>query len=637
MIDMRKRIFLIVAGCLCSFAWPARATAAGPADVVTRLRDALAPHPRLLLSDAEGRTLKTRAAADARGAALLRRVLANADAVLKLPPLERKLKGKRLLFVSRDARDRIATLAVAYRCTGERRYFAAAREHLLTVSGFADYNPAHFLDVAEMTAGLAIGYDWLHAGLSAADRQTIRRAIVEKGLEPSFTDPPQKWVTRTNNWNQVCHGGLVMGALAVAEDAPDLARRVIERAVENVPIAMQQYAPDGTYPEGPTYWAYATTYNALMIATLQSALGSDFGLLGQPGFLKTADYRLHVIGPTGLAFGYSDGTETQGADVAAAAFYLASQRNDPSLLYNEIRSLDRLLAKPVETKAGAADWLMLAWAAAPGEPKPPSAMHYVADGPTPVGLHRSSWDRDATFVGIKGGSPSTSHAHMDVGTFVLDAGGERWAGDLGLQAYTKLEAAKINLFDMKQASQRWGVFRFGPMSHNILTVNGQEQSVSGNATITHRSPTSTVVDASPVYAGQLAAASRGVLLRADRSVRLQDDIQAQPDAPATVRWAMLTKAEITVDGRTATLTQNGKTLRLTAASPADVAFQIVSVDPPPREYDAPNPGSRLVTFTVTLPANGSSTLAIDFALIESKTTATGPIAKITPLHAWRSE
>jgi len=32
------------------------------------------------------------------------------------------------------------------------------------------------------------------------------------------------------------------------------------------------------FSEGPGYWTYGTTYNVLLVAELESALGSDFGL-----------------------------------------------------------------------------------------------------------------------------------------------------------------------------------------------------------------------------------------------------------------------------------------------------------------------------------------------------------------------
>ena len=35
---------------------------------------------------------------------------------------------------------------------------------MLTAARFEDWNPSHFLDVAEMTFALAIGYDWHSEG-----------------------------------------------------------------------------------------------------------------------------------------------------------------------------------------------------------------------------------------------------------------------------------------------------------------------------------------------------------------------------------------------------------------------------------------------------------------------------------------
>jgi hypothetical protein len=52
------------------------------------------------------------------------------------------------------------------------------------------------------------------------------------------------------NWNQVCHSGLVVGALAIAEREPELARRIVDRAVRYVPKAGAVYAPDGSTPKG---------------------------------------------------------------------------------------------------------------------------------------------------------------------------------------------------------------------------------------------------------------------------------------------------------------------------------------------------------------------------------------------------
>ena len=41
---------------------------------------------------------------------------------------------------------------------------------MLYMAGYDNWNPEHFLDVAEMTMALSIGYDWLYEVLSPKNR-----------------------------------------------------------------------------------------------------------------------------------------------------------------------------------------------------------------------------------------------------------------------------------------------------------------------------------------------------------------------------------------------------------------------------------------------------------------------------------
>ena len=80
------------------------------------------------------------------------------------PPVVHRLIGPRLLDQSRAALRRISTLAGLYRLDGDHRKADRARLEMLAAAAFPDWNPSHFLDVAEMTNALAIGYDWLYPG-----------------------------------------------------------------------------------------------------------------------------------------------------------------------------------------------------------------------------------------------------------------------------------------------------------------------------------------------------------------------------------------------------------------------------------------------------------------------------------------
>lgn len=65
----------------------------------------------------------------------------------------------------------------------------------------------------------------------------------------------------------------------------------MDEAIRSVPLAMQHYAPDGAGTEGVTYWDYGSRYNIVLLSSLQTALGTDFGLsqvgaFGQSGYYQ---------------------------------------------------------------------------------------------------------------------------------------------------------------------------------------------------------------------------------------------------------------------------------------------------------------------------------------------------------------
>ena len=588
----------------------------GADELAARLKGVPSTHPRLFFSDAQTATMKAKLDGDPQLKATLAYLIGCAEAMDDVEPVKRKKVGKRLLGVSRTCLRRVSYLAFAYRMTGDTTHLRRAEAEVLAAAAFEDWNPSHFLDVAEMTAALAIGYDWLYNDLDPAAREAIRTAIVEKGLRTSMKGGG--WVRTTNNWNQVCHGGLTVGALAVMKDEPELARQIIARAVKNVPRAMHEYVPDGVYPEGPSYWGYGTTYNVILISALESVLGSDFGLSKAKGFMESPDFYLRATGPTGLFYNFSD-CGSRGRASSAMQWFAARTKN-PSLLWHEKENLAELAAQKPSGKGSSNRLLpfLLIWAQSTADrplanTAPPQQLHWKGDGRTPVAFLRSGWDKDATFVGFKGGSPGTNHAHMDVGSFVLDMQGVRWAVDLGGQGYHGLESRGIDLWNRRQESERWTVFRLNNFGHGTLVVNDQLQRVNGKAPITAYSGDAeagyAIVDMTSVYDGQVAQARRGIRMLG-KSVLIQDEVKSL-DRDASVRWAMITHAQVKLDSaRQATLTQDGKTLSLHLLAPESAALKVWDIEKPPRDYDAKNANTRMIGFTVKLPPNTESRFGV---------------------------
>ena len=605
---MKLRCSVILVAVLCFSCCAAGAGGfreIGMGEVEGAFKGAVPAHPRLFMGAKEAERIKGEIKSDVRMGAFYKAMVAKAEGILGQAPVKREKTGRRLLGVSRRCLDRVIHLSAAYRFTGKKSYLKKAEEEMLAAAVFSDWNPSHFLDVAEMTAALAIGYDWLYDDLSEGSRGKIRQAILEKGIEPSFKNTG--WVRGGNNWNQVCNGGITLGALAIMEDEPELARKIVHRAVNGVQVVMKHYEPDGAYPEGPGYWVYGTSYNVVLLAALESVLGTDFGLSKAGGFASSASYFLHVTGPTGLYFNYPDSGSRGGFQ--PAVFWFAQKYNQPSLAWHQDQ-----LWKDAAGRGGSAlvgsrlAPLLLAWRGS--EEAVPADLCWKGRGSNSIAMFRSSWtDRDAVYLAIKGGSPSVSHGHMDVGSFVVDADGVRWAVDLGPESYHKIESRGMSLWGRSQGAERWKIFRYNNLSHSTLVVNGEHQRVDGSAPIVRyssdRSFPHVVFDMSTVYKGQLAEAVRGGALLPGGQVVIQDEFKAG-DKAATVRWAMVTPAKVSITGnKDALLKKDGKTMRFTVVTDAKIRLQTYSTAPQ-ADYDASNGDTRLIGFEVSLSSGQSA-------------------------------
>ena len=590
-------------------------------------------HPRLLMLKGEEAAIKKNYETDKTWYKVHDAILKSCDELLTLPPVERIQIGRRLLDKSREALRRIFDLSYAWRLTHDKKYLERAEKELLAVSNFSDWNPTHFLDVAEMTMAVSIGYDWLFNDLSENSRSVIKEAILKKGIEQSLDPKYNSWLTVTHNWNQVCNAGMTYGALAIYEDQPELAKKIINRALQSIVLPMEDYSPDGAYPEGYGYWGYGTSFNVMFISAIEKVFGKDFGLGAKPGFLKTAGYLENMTGPSGNNFNYSDaGT---GGELQPAMFWFASKLKDPSVLWVERRRL--MNDDPKRYSRNRLLPAVMLWSGGISIDKisEPRSTMWVGKGKNPVALMRSSWtDPNAIYVGMKGGSASVNHAHMDIGSFVMEANGIRWAMDFGMEEYESLESKGIEVFGRTQDAQRWKIFRYNNLVHNTLTINNQFQKVEGYAPITSSATApefmNATVNMTEVYKGSVANVSRGVGIMNKRYVVVRDEIETLPNE-TTIRWTLLTPADVKITGTNgAELSKDGKKLIIRVQEPANITMKTWSTDPP-NSYDAPNPGTTLVGFEVKIPANTKTAISVMLIPEGAESTAS---QKVPALQNW---
>lgn len=261
--------------------------------------------PRLVLNPQIEKRLKRKLRNDPVVANLYKAIKLNTTSVYDEPILTREMEGRRLLHVSREMLYRINMLAMVYRMENDEKALARINEELLAVCGFSDWNPSHFLDVAEMSLAVALAVDWAGEDLPTSTVELAKKALVEKGLKPSF-EGKHWWIGADNNWNQVCHGGVVAAGIATADKNPELAVQTIKRALDSIPEALHSYGPDGVYPEGSTYWSYGTSYTVTTAAMFESAFQTDFGISQYKPLMKSAIYRIMCNAPSGMYYNFAD-------------------------------------------------------------------------------------------------------------------------------------------------------------------------------------------------------------------------------------------------------------------------------------------------------------------------------------------
>lgn len=614
---------------------PTRAAEAASGDPLAGLRRG---HPRLLLTNDDLAVIQAAAKSDPLRAALHQRIVDLATAELKTTPIKHELIGPRLLDKSRTCIARVLTCAMAYRLTGDQRFADRAKLELSTAAAFADWNPSHFLDVAEMSFAFAIGYDWLYDVLTPAERETYRKALLEKSF--AFVDaayapggPTDKrvwFVTAHHNWNQVCNGGWIATALALADEEPAIARKVLAGARKSLPLVMAAYQPDGAYPEGPGYWGYGTGYNVFAIAMLESALGTDLELSKADAFDRTVVYRLHVQSPTGQSFNYADG----GAGLSAQPEYtwLAQRFHQPiaeahcrSLLQNEI---DHKLRDAESGRFFAlhAVWFPNATTTSSGATAP---LDVRFRGPAELVMFRSGWnDPHALFVAFKAGRNDVNHSHLDLGSFVLDADGIRWSQDLGSDNYNM-----PGYF----GGQRWSYYRLNNRGHSTLTPADALQDPKGVAPITAFSSTPgrafAVADMTKAYPRVGRTMLRGIALLDRCRVLIQDEVAGGKET-TPIAWRMMTSAKIKIDDpQHATLTANGHTLVAEILEPKSARFRAEPAKPPtPAENQ-----NRGVSVLVAEGEAGSEVLQFAVLLTPQGEDWPAPLSppEIRPVSSWK--
>lgn len=520
------------------------------------------------------------------------------EALCTTPPSEYSIPdGIRLLETSRTVLDRVLTLGALWQLTEEDRFADRAWKELSTAADFPDWNPSHFLDTAEMTMAFAVGIDWFASYWDEEQLSELTTAVVKQGLQPALPGyrgeteqrghrgrPLTWWRSVSHNWNTVCNGGLACGALALCgtEIDEDLLETVFSGAHRSIQRPLASLAPRGGWPEGPGYFSYNVRYLAYYLSSVLNVCPDAQGYLDLPGMDRIGDFPLQLTGPTDRVFNYGDvGSPGRNDDPALFWFARAFDRPRWALYQREsadddVHPLNLLWSDP-------SDWSEASRKSLPRDAVFPGAENTVT--------MRESWDDPAaSYAALKGGSNQVNHGDLDLGQFVFDRDGYRWAVDLGADDYLL-----DGYWDTGIDGGRWQYYRKRAEGHNTLLIDpdsAPDQHPFAVApldrTVTDSDQALAIVDLSAAYG--IEHAHRGIgLVNGRRDLLVTDELRSSE--PVTVHWRFHTPATIRLDGSRATLRFDESTLPVRILHPSDASFSVREAEPLPSSPRSSEQGS----------------------------------------------
>lgn len=510
-------------------------------------------HPRIYGTEDDFIRIKNEIAAGGVKKQWYDKIKAETEAQMKKTPVKYGVTdGIRMRQQGAQIATIVGLCSFMYKLTGETRYAERAWTEMEATFDWKDWNPTHFLDTGQMMNGFAIGYDWLYDWLTAEQREKLREEVVENGLTPildiyrgvGVKDYDWAWKT-PDNWTLECGSGAMMASLAICDEERDVSLDVMTNAMKSMEMGALAYAPDGPWYEGVSYWQLSTETLVEALTSLEASTGKTYGFLNSPGVAETGYYPYAMMGV--YTFNFSDAGELTSAQLdTKELFYFSDKLGDRALA--NLR-YERMVRDNIEPDFR--EFFYCKGEPVAGETDMKRDFYYrIAET---VSM-RNNWNTDSMlFAAMHAGDNAANHGHLDIGQFVIDSFGDRFAADLGYEDYN-LPGTFFNKY------------RNRAEGHNTLLMNPDDrlydQNFDAYATFERFESNDVsafaITDMTCAYKDYVNSAKRGIKMTNGRtSVIVQDEVRS--DNENEIYWFMNTKADVTLseDGKTAILNING--------------------------------------------------------------------------------
>ena len=612
--------------------------------------------PRLIHNAAGWAALKGQIAADPVLAKVMEAMKASGEDLLQDPELARINgdtggEGPKALY-------RMGLLGSLHYGDGDLKWQERGVRELIALTdkvSFRDWHPELMDNVTDMVAAVALGYDWFRTGLNTEQAAGVRTYVAEKGIAALIAHldgdeipdsakgqsggqtstkkvtppkapakvPPKPDVSKLlpDSKQMAAASALILAAISLVDDEPGIAKKAADAAAKVFGKGIVRFAPAGVWPEGLQAGEAVMDYVAMVSETLKAAAGRDLGISLLEGIPQFNVARMHMMGPTGQIFNFGD-TTGAGSTRPWVATWLSGIAGNPGL-----RAVAAAGKQPVTSAYFGQVGNFIYYNPHAAGDGTADTMDYAQPGGF-VATSRSGWEKTDYFIAVKGGENEDTTAQLDIGSFVLDAGGLRWGMELGA------ELDKAPGFEVKPGADRTKRFLLyieNTLGQNTLVIDGNQQELDAKAAVLLGASTPergmAVVDMTKAYSKPAKDVHRGVMVV--RGVKpyvvLQDDLIMKNTGSIT--WSMHTMADVNTSGATATLTLGGKTLVATIVSPAGATFSAGVPPEPASEQSRDLVKAKIHVLKASVDgAKGPQSLCITFALDEAAPHTPTPVA-----------
>ncbi len=463
----------------------------------------------------------------------------------------------------------IQDFSFLYKITNDSKYAERAKKELLNICDYPNWNENHLLDTADLARGAAIGYDWLYDYLTDSEKEIVKNAIIEKALKKELElSQKYRWFDDSeSNWGIVCNSGFIFAALTIADESNfNITLPIVNNSLKNISKSLSLLYEDGSSIEGPTYWRYATSSLMYVNTVVKNLLDIKEPFSEIVDYSGMEDYLLYSYSNNGY-FNYSDSEN--------AVFI----NGELGLWLGKINNSSKAVkyARTIWNKENYSSPFNLIW--------------YIPELDTEceewdldkyfdkkqVVFMKSEFDsNNMTYVGFKGGVTGEAHGDLDIGTFVYDILGVRWAIDLGIETYTSDSVFNRDMFGV-----RWKYYRKKAEGHNTLVIGDSmfsDQVVGSKSNMKEVNlnieEPYVILDMTPAYKDKAANIERKLqLINNRKNLVIEDNFTLKQCEE--VSWQMHTKSEIEIISDTkAILRQDGKEIIAMLYSDCGAKFSV---------------------------------------------------------------